>query len=614
LSLFTELKRRNVFRMAGVYLVVAWLAIQIGETVLPIFDTPAWVLKALVALAAIGFLPSLVFSWIFELTPQGLRRDSATAENRSLASETGRRMDLLLALGLVAVMLIVAADRYWPNTSPPAALVTAQDATAPAPTDARSGSAPASGAGAEAGKPSIAVLPFANMSSDADNQYFADGIAEELLNVLAGIDGLKVASRTSSFTFKGKDVPIPEIARELGVAHVLEGSVRRQGERVRITAQLIHAGSDAHLWSKTYDRDLTDIFAVQEEIARAISAELTGILDPAQLTVSAPTAQLAAYERFLRGRARFHQRNELLQANDDLAAAVKLDPQFAEAWVYLAATQSVLPGYRNLGDPGAFAEAEAQKDVSLQHAQRLAPKHPLVLALQGQGLENHGQLVEAITVGTEAANLSTQDSTPVMWLGGRLLRAGYIDEAIVVLERAEQMDPRLGVNLGHLAFAYASAGRAGIADARARTATELGWNLAEFNMALDRAALGERETAAQTLSSLRRGTLPPESQAGFDAYLASVRDPTRAVYASGGLLNLDILFNDANPGDRDVAYWLRSAWLPGAGALREDPEFFSFADRYGLVKLWETRGYPPGCQRVKGAAGDHLDCAGMHRR
>jgi hypothetical protein len=138
--------------------------------------------------------------------------------------------------------------------------------------------------------------------------------------------------------------------------------------------------------------------------------------------------------------------------------------------------------------------------------------------------------------------------------------------------------------------------------------------LAEGNMALDRAARGERETAAQTLSSLRRGTLPPESQAGFDAYLASVRDPTRAVYASGGLLNLDTLFNDATPEDRDVAYWLRQAWLPGARALREDPGFFSFAHRYGLVKLWETRGYPPGCRRIEATAGDHLDCAGMHRR
>jgi adenylate cyclase len=196
---------------------------------------------------------------------------------------------------------------------------------------------------------SVAVLPFVNMSTDAENGFFADGISEELLNVLARVNGLKVASRTSAFSFKGKDTAIPEIARQLGVQHVLEGSVRKQGQRVRITAQLIKAGDDTHLWSESYDRDLNDIFKVQEEIAQAITRQLESILGKRRIEVAASTDNLEAYQNFLRGRARFHRREELLKAIEDLAAATRLDPDFGEAWVYLAATWWVAPGYHTEG-------------------------------------------------------------------------------------------------------------------------------------------------------------------------------------------------------------------------------------------------------------------------
>lgn len=220
MKLLAELKRRNVIRMAGLYLVGAWLIVQIAETLLPIFHTPDWVLQALVVLLALGLLPALVFSWIYELTPDGLQRDTGAAAEPAIAASTARRMDRLFFAGLVVLIGLIAADRFWPRQAP-TPLPAAQENPAsalPAPTDA---SAETTSANAT-DRRSIAVLPFVNMSSDPENEYFADGISEELLNILAGIDGLKVASRTSAFSFKGKDTPIPEIARQLDVHHVLE--------------------------------------------------------------------------------------------------------------------------------------------------------------------------------------------------------------------------------------------------------------------------------------------------------------------------------------------------------------------------------------------------------
>ncbi len=257
MGLLVELRRRNVIRAAGLYLVTAWLLIQIAETLLPIFHTPDWVLQTLVILLALGFIPALIVSWVFELTPEGLKRESADA-TPELNTATARKLDgavivlLLLAIGLILGELFVFGQRIEAAGELDAS-VAAQGSLAPV---------------------AIAVLPFDNMSADAENEFFADGIAEEILNLLAGVRDLEVASRTSAFAFKGKDTSVPDIARSLKVRYVLEGSVRKAGNQVRITAQLIDAQTDRHLWSDTFDRKLDDIFAVQDEIAAAIGNAL----------------------------------------------------------------------------------------------------------------------------------------------------------------------------------------------------------------------------------------------------------------------------------------------------------------------------------------------------
>lgn len=619
MSFLAELRRRNVIRMAGLYLVGAWLVVQVAATLLPVFEAPPWVMKSLVALLSIGFLGALVFSWVFELTPDGLKRDSEVSATESGAPLTARRMDRMLLLVVTLALAYFAFDKFVLAPQRTAALVTASADTAKAKT--------ATDATVVDAKTSIAVLPFVNMSTDAENGFFADGISEELLNVLAGIDGLKVASRTSAFSFKGKDTPIPEIARQLGVQHVLEGSVRKQGQRVRITAQLIHAGSDGHLWSETYDRDLTDIFKVQEEIAQAITRALEGILGERKVAVAATTDNMVAYQDFLRGRARFHRRDELPQAIEDLSGAVELDPNFADAWTYLAATWFVAPGYHSDAEvPPVHAKTEAR--AALQRAAALTPDHPMVLALEGQLRGLDVDQIGALDLLERSSRLSVQDSNPMMWRGMLLLQTGYVDEAIDALEQAQRMDPLAGINNGYLAVAYLSAGRDAQAEATARRAEALGWDPAIFVIAYDLAARGERERAlaiwdefigqptseleARRDPAIRRVLLDPNDAdarttlsqlplEGAVEYLFAIRD-----YAT--LLGLAEEQIEQRTVYRRLTFWVRMAWLPSARELRESPRFLAYAESAGVVRLWEHRGYPPGCRRVTAAGGDHLAC------
>ena len=274
MNFLAELKRRNVIRMAGLYLVGAWLIVQVAATLFPVFEAPAWVMKTLVGLLVMGFIPALVISWVFELTPDGLRREDeiAPAEATNFGDpNTAQRMNrmifvvMALALGYFAFDKFVLVPGRGAVNNPPAAKA----------------ASPVSAANAIDTK-SIAVLAFANMSADKDTEYFSDGVAEEILNALAKIDDLKVASRTSSFYFKGRNEPLASIGSTLGVAHVLEGSVRKQGERLRISAKLLRVSDGVEMWSDTFDGTDADIFALQETIAQQVTSELQVALNAGQ--------------------------------------------------------------------------------------------------------------------------------------------------------------------------------------------------------------------------------------------------------------------------------------------------------------------------------------------
>jgi len=608
-GLFSELKRRNVFRVGAAYVVVGWLLIEVSDTIFPRLGLPDWAVTLVIALLALGFPVALILSWAFELTPEGVQR-TVNIDDIGAPRPGAGPLDWVIALGILVVIGIFVVDRFGVGTTEPSLEAMAVESQE-------------SQAGVGVG--SIAVLAFTNMSPDPENAYFAEGISEEILNILADIEELHVASRTSAFSFRGSNTPIPEIAEALDVAHVLEGSVRKQGNRVRITAQLIRADTDGHVWSETFDRELVDIFEVQEEIAQSITDALGEVLGTRQVSVTAPTSDLDAYERFLRGRARFHQRIEFAEAVEDLEFAVSQDPSFGQAWVYLAAANYVAPGYD--ADTFDYVAMRADARRAVQRARSLLPGDPMVLAVDAMLRADDGEQVVALELVREAAAMRSQDSTPVLWLGLSLYVAGYVGEAVGVFERAVERDPLVGINHGSLALAYLASGREQDAVRTALRARELGWIPAYWVYALDLAARGERERAVAVLRDTFGDSIRQREQ--IAPILAAILDPVDA----GPLVErvtwrtpeeflvigrtgeyLDLLAADAAANRLyNQAGWLRIVWLPAFSAVREDPRFFAAARSIGMVELWETRGYPDGCARVSDDSGDRLECPGMRR-
>src|ERR1700736_6676775 len=296
-NFFAELKRRNVYKVAVAYAVVAWLLIQAASIFFPAFDAPPWVMKIFILVIIFGFPVALIFSWAFEITPEGIKLESEIAPNKSIARRTGRKIvAVTIALAVVAAGLFVYQ------------LVRSKSDSSESP------------ATATIANKSIAVLPFDNLSRDPDNAYFCEGWTDEILTRLAKVADLKVISRTSTQRFKSAPADLREIAKQLGVAHILEGSVQKAGDSVRVNVQLINALTDAHLWADTYDRKLTDIFAVESEIAKTIAETLQAKITGSEKNsiAKAPTANPEAYELYLKGRFFWNKRT-----GDDLRKSIE---------------------------------------------------------------------------------------------------------------------------------------------------------------------------------------------------------------------------------------------------------------------------------------------------
>jgi TolB-like protein/tetratricopeptide (TPR) repeat protein len=319
MQLFEELKRRNVFRVGAAYAMVAWLLLQLADLVLDNISAPAWVIQAIMLVLAIGFPLALLFAWAFELTPGGLKRDAEVDRSQSIATQTGKRLDRLIIVFLVLIVAGLVVERIWfadevEDTGDGAAMATVTDK-------------------------SIAVLPFVDLSEAQNQGWFAKGLADEILNALMRTPDLLVASRTSAFKYIDSNLDIREIAAELGVAHVVEGSIRRSGDSVRVTAQLIRASDGFHLWSQNYDREVSDVIAIQEDLAVSIARALETSMDPAalQAMMTAGTHSVEAYQHYLNGLALNYEYSEtsdvdnLLAAYDAFEKARTLDPSFANA-------------------------------------------------------------------------------------------------------------------------------------------------------------------------------------------------------------------------------------------------------------------------------------------
>ena len=433
-NLFAELKRRNIFRVAGVYAVVGWLIMQVISVMTPALNLPDWVDSFFAILLIAGFPIAMLLAWAFELTPEGMKPTKAIAPEESITSKTGRKLDYAILGGLALVGGLLAVQTFKPAST--SATITATQAT-----DA-----------------SIAVLPFVNLSADAEQEYFADGISEELLNLFAKIPGLHVTSRSSAFSYKGKDINIPEVATALGVAHILEGSVRKSGPKLRITAQLIEAESDKHLWSETYDREIDDIFAVQDEISAAIVTSLRDVLGVAGETLESPTAtrtvNAEAYQAFLRGNAIGEQRTQpaKYEAIKEYERAIELDPNYAPA--YAAAALSWISLQKGDGSYGdlTLAEYEAKAEPLLAKALALDPNHSVTYSALGRLRQEQGKFDEGLKALKKAIELNPNNTHAYSDLAIYYQTTGEADKITPALEKAYELDPLNTRSAGNLAL------------------------------------------------------------------------------------------------------------------------------------------------------------------
>jgi len=361
MSLYAELKRRNVIRMAGLYLVGSWLIVQVSSTVLPMFDMPAWLPRSIVILLIVGFVPMLVFAWVFELTPDGLKLDANVKPENSVAPQTARQLDRLLLVVLALALGYFGFDKFVLAPRRDAALV-AQTQQATKAEAAQSGRA-------DAGK-SIAVLPLANLGGDDKDSYLGDGISEEVLNALSKLPGLKVVGRASSFQFRGHDIDAAKVGRDLNVRSLLSGTVQRADDMLRITVELIDTASGLQQWSQKYDRPFKNLFALEDEISEAVTKALAIKLGAmaGQPLVGVATANPQAHDLYLRARQLSYRSDEA-----SLTEAVKLfnqviaeDSNYAAAWAGLAYTYAFLAdAYRAPIDVLSSMKGAAEKAVAL---------------------------------------------------------------------------------------------------------------------------------------------------------------------------------------------------------------------------------------------------------
>jgi adenylate cyclase len=456
-NFFAELKRRNVYKVAVAYAVISWLLIQAASILLPTFEAPAWVMKVFVVFIVLGFVPALIFSWAFEITPEGIKRESEINPATSIARKTGRKI-----IGLtVGVAMVAAALLAYQLLRPKVAI-------SPAKTEPSGVTVP---------EKSIAVLPFDNLSRDPDNAYFSEGIQDEILTRLAKIAELKVISRTSTQRFKSSPNDLRQIAQQLGVANILEGSVQKAGDSVRVNVQLINAQTDAHLWADTYDRKLTDIFAIESEIAKSVTENLKARLNgrAEEVLAARPTENPAAHELYLKGRYLWNRRNteSLRKAADYFQQAIDLDPKYALAYAGVADVHSILPVYAGTApkDDVPKALAAARKAVELDG--NLAEAHTSL----GNALISNGQLQRAESELRRALELNPNYATAHQWLAECLFGDGRFAESLSENERAHELDPLSLIINASYASSLSGVGRYDEAVKQARKTLDLDPNL-----------------------------------------------------------------------------------------------------------------------------------------
>jgi TolB-like protein/tetratricopeptide (TPR) repeat protein len=600
-NFLAELKRRNIYRVGALYLVVAWVLLQLIANVAPILELPPWVARAFLLLLVIGFPLAILLAWTRE--PEG--------------DPTQRAMTGRLDWALMGALVVVIALVMYQQFAPPRIAETQQASVAAA----RLNSA------AQDGAISIAVLPFVNLSSDAEQEFFSDGMTEEITTALAKIPDLRVVGRTSAFQFKGRSQDLRAIGQALSATHLLEGSVRKEGNRLRITAQLIQSENGVHVWAENYDRELTGVFAIQEDIATAIAGALRTPLGlkPGERLVSSRTNNLEAYQEFLRLRAEFRARGVSPNFLPDLEKLVARNPSFAPAWGLLAIRYVTIPSLdfaiwsrsaeetRRLVQGGILKSEQAARE-----AIRLDPKLAIGYGQLAYIETSRHNLVSAEDLIRQALALDPNDPDLLGFQGSLLARMGRLNEAVAFAEQARALEPLVPIystGLGHTLLANGKTDAA-IKILEANRPTRPPGQISFRNEILARAyaAAGRYTDAAETILAIVPQTRYGDGgQLIVEAARLMRGAPLKTVSESLPVLpgRLNFVYAYVGAPDRMMEYPERALEVGLAGStvstlmfeplmapVRKTDRFKKWARTAGLVDYWRERGWPEFCRPV----------------
>ena len=603
MSFFAELRRRNVVRVGAAYVIIGWVLAQVAEFAFENFGAPPWVLKSVVVVLLLGLPLVLFFAWAFEITPEGIKREEDVDRSQSITSHTGRKLDFLIIACLVLVAALIIGRPYLPGADSPANIIA---------DNASSGN-------------SVAVLPFTDLSQEGDQEYFADGISEEILNVLVGIPDLKVAGRTSSFSFKGSNEDLREIGAALGVNHVLEGSVRRSGTKLRITAQLIRGADGFHLWSETYDREIADIFEIQDDIARSVADQLAVSLGlSSKSLVPDRTEDIIAYENYLRALQLFLQRGK---DNLDLALlllneATARDPDFAPAWGVIASIYTVYESYQ--ADQPAkeiYEQWRAIGKAAAERAIQLNPDDGSAHASLGSLYAIERDWVDAFTHFDRALALSPDDPEVLDSFVQNIIEVGYFAEAQTASTRAVMLDPLVAMYRISLGRTYFHVGDINKSNEELEKAVLIDATLSFPYNNLSRNSLyaGEIDKAVSVVErAVTAGAFAQVTLDNIKTLKAAWGDEI-ALRALRGIFgtNIDIGVATYLGDDEFLIATLESLWEAeyrpvtrvlvdlDLSLIYDHPRWKEQVRRDGILDLWRTRGFPPQC-RPLGA--DDFEC------
>ncbi|WP_251358677.1 hypothetical protein [Kangiella sp. TOML190] len=602
---FDELKKRNVFRVAVAYIVIGWLLMQVADTLVPVLQLSEETSRYIFLALLIGFIPTLLFSWAYELTPEGLKREKDVERDKSITHHTAKKLDLitLFAVFLLLVMIV------WQQMSPVTDQVTQPNKLVKQTTDTTTeDTSPLADA-------SIAVLPFADLSAEGNQGYFSDGIAEEILNVLVKIKELNVSSRTSSFQFKGRDIGIPEIAKQLKVKHVLEGSVRKAGDTIRVTAQLIEAQTDKHLWSETYDRPLTakNIFAIQDDISKAIVAALKdhlGISITEKVAVKASTDNLTAYDLYLKARPLFQSRFRLDEADQWLIQALEQDPNFVPALETRAALQSLMVEY-------GYSQSE-KNDVMLateklvNRALSIEPNSALAIAVSAKSRMNSYQQYNIPVDMNQlekdynfALELDPRNASALNWRGLHYNYLGFLDKSLQDFQTCVKYEPLYVPCRENVTDTLSELGRyeesmdsfiAGLNNSSQKIQYVPLYMLAKLKKEV------AFKTATNNFNLLfgwhRHDELYEAYQNLDQDHSELARDIKRFAKNHQGIDALMIDSIIIALGSSDLIENPFFYWGEGAKKYRQSQHFKSYIKKSGILAYWQDKGFPPQCKPV----------------